>query len=198
MRKEGLKDVERKEAERVKDGAEDTREHAGCAIRWDTNRVRRCPGAGSVGSVGALAVEVEVEANHVAIGGGGLVWNIAAVEVEEEEKTGGWQLQKRELKKQNRMERAAVKEPAGKIEAERAEVKEAERAEVNEAERVVRKEAMMMKAVVGDEGDVKRMFIGAVEEVATIGMNFQVCEVKKALAAVRRICKAGSSSTVWK
>jgi hypothetical protein len=153
-----------------------------------------CPGAGSVGSVGALAVEVEVEANHVAIGGGGLVWNIAAVEVEEEEKTGGWQLQKRELKKQNRMERAAVKEAAGKIEAERAEVKEAERAEVNEAERVVRKEAMMMKAVVGDEGEVKRMFIGAVEEVATIGMNFQVCEVKKALAAVRRICKAG----VWK
>ena len=51
---------------------------------------------------------------------------------------------------------------------------------------------MMMKAVVGDEGEVKRMFIGAVEEVATIGMNFQVCEVKKALAAVRRICKAGN------
>ena len=41
LRKEGLKEVERKVAERVKDGAEDTREHAGCATRWDTNRVRR-------------------------------------------------------------------------------------------------------------------------------------------------------------
>ncbi len=41
------------------------------------------PRAGNVGSVEALAVGVEVEA--LTLGGGGLVWNIAAVEVEEEE-----------------------------------------------------------------------------------------------------------------
>ena len=53
---------------------------------------------------------------------------------------------------------------------------------------------MMMKAVVGDDGEVKRMFIGAVEarSQTIMAMNFQVCEVKKALAAVRRICKAGN------
>ena len=34
------------------------------------------------------------------------------------------------------------------------------------------KKIEMMKAVVGDEGEVKRMFIGAVKEVATIGMNY--------------------------
>ena len=50
--------------------------------------------------------------------------------------------------------KVAVKIAAEKIEAEG---KEAERAEVKEAERVVLKEAMMMKAVVGDEGEVKRI-----------------------------------------
>ena len=97
-----------------------------------------------------------------------------AVEVEEEEKSGGWQPQKSQLKKQKKMEKAAVKEVVDKIEGEQ------------------KRDIEMMKAVVGDEGEVKRMFIGVVEEVATIGMNFQVCEVKKALAAVRRICKAGN------
>ena len=152
---------------------------------WVCNQVEHkqgepcCPGAGSVGSVEALAVGVEVEANKVAIGGGGLVWNIGAVEVEEEEKSGRWQLQKNELKKHTRMEKAAVKLATEKREAERAEVKEVERAEVKEAERLVLKEAMMMNAVVGEEGEVNMMFIGAAEEVATIGMTFQVCEVKK-------------------
>ena len=48
-----------------------------------------CPGAENVGSVEALAVRVEVEANQVAIGGGGLVWNIGSVEVEEEKQGQG-------------------------------------------------------------------------------------------------------------
>ena len=160
-----------------------------------------CPGAGSVGSVARL---VEAEANQVTIGGGGLVWNIGAVELVEAEaalstrtccpgryshtgltfshgpetdQSGEWQVQKGEKKKQKRAERAAVMKAVEKIEAQKKDEN---------------KKIEMMKAVVGDEGEVKRICIGAVAEVATIEMNFQVCEVKKALAAVRRICKAGN------
>ena len=52
-----------------------------------------------------------------------------------------------------------------------------------------------LKAVVGKDGEVKEVFIGAVEaerKDETMAMNFQVCEVKKALAAVVKICRAGN------
>ena len=90
-------------------------------------------------------------------------WQIVAVEVEEE---GEWQTQNETQKKAIRVEK-----------------------------RMNPTKVDVMKAVVKQDGEVEQMLIGAIgahAEENKMAMEFQVCGVKKALAAVHKICRVGN------
>ena len=142
--------------------------------------------------VGAVGMDYDKELQAVEFGGGA-VWEISAVEYCENpaEDEGEWKVAKRKAKGRCRKQDLKRKDDEVHVQIEkRAKEIQKEIEEMLDDEYKLKVVDMEKNAV---QIEVDEKFIGAVYcEGSLMSMNFQVAKVKKASAAVSKICQAGN------
>ena len=117
-------------------------------------------------------------------------WDLCAVEVDYDSQ---WMTPKDQLKKRRRHLKKRMKQIVDDVTKLHGNNMKLSASLAEDMERIEQEHGMK---IVLNEAEATDIFIGAVGDMTatntTMTMNFEVCDVKKALAAVWRICKAGN------